>query len=556
MADVFKARMQGPGGFERIFVVKRILPHLSDDPTFTRMFVEEAKLAARLNHPNIVQVFELDSVDGEYFMSMEYVRGRDLAETMRTFWARVGPPRAELVAYIGREMCRALAYAHDFTADDGTRLGMIHRDISPSNVMLSFEGAVKLLDFGIAKALTGDKDEATKTGTLKGKFAYMAPEQTVSNDVDRRIDIFATGIVLHEILTGRRLFKGENDLQTIEKVRECMVQPPSLHNPLCPPALDEIVLRALAKEPDDRYQNGSEMAEALDDIVHDARFQPTQLAQLMNSLFPDGGSDGRFTGSSQLQRSGNQPITGSVSPSRSNITGLRRASTTGSASRSGRAPSATVPPVPPRTGSYPEANSSLTPVVPPPIPLEDVDLRRKSLFSRKRTWAIIGAMVLAVGGFWLGVRGSRRPAPRPAGIVTITQPPVQTEILDLAIQSNPAGADVFFVGESEPIGKTPFRRKFEYRSDKSVFLLFRLPGYRDLTQELRPDWSGLVVLDPAPAPTLSPDVKPATSQAKTRKGASGSRTGSRKASGKEPDPFESATKTGPSRNVGRAVNPF
>ena len=131
MADVFKGRVQGPAGFERVFVVKRILPHLCDDPQFTRMFIEEAKLSARLNHPNIVQVFELGAVDKEYFIAMEYVKGRDLAETMRTLWARVGPPRPELVAYVGREMCRALAYAHDLTGDDGEPLGMIHRDVSP-----------------------------------------------------------------------------------------------------------------------------------------------------------------------------------------------------------------------------------------------------------------------------------------------------------------------------------------------------------------------------------------------------------------------------------------
>ena len=298
MADVFKGRVQGPAGFERVFVVKRILPHLSDDPQFTRMFIEEAKLSARLNHPNIVQVFELGAVDKEYFIAMEYVRGRDLAETMRTLWARIGPPRPELVAYIGREMCRALAYAHDLTGDDGEPLGMIHRDVSPSNVMLSYEGAVKLLDFGIAKALGGEEQESgTQRGTLKGKFAYMAPEQTQGNDVDRRIDIFATGIVLHEILTGRRLFKGENDLQTVERVRQCDVAPPSLQNPLCPPELDGIVLRALARNRDERFQSSSEMADALDDVVHAARFQPGHLAMLMRDLFPTdaGGAGARVT---------------------------------------------------------------------------------------------------------------------------------------------------------------------------------------------------------------------------------------------------------------------
>ena len=153
MAEVFKGRIQGPAGFERVFVVKRILPHLSDDATFIKMFVEEAKLSARLNHPNIVHIFELGAVEGEYFISMEYIRGHDLSETMRAIWKALGPPRPELVAYIGREACRGLAYAHNLTDENGRPLGMIHRDVSPSNVMLSYEGAVKMLDFGIAKAL-------------------------------------------------------------------------------------------------------------------------------------------------------------------------------------------------------------------------------------------------------------------------------------------------------------------------------------------------------------------------------------------------------------------
>ncbi len=552
MADVFKARVQGPAGFERIFVVKRILPHLSDDPAFTKMFIDEAKLAARLTHPNIVQVFELGSVDNEYFMSMEYVRGRDLAETMRTQWARVGPPRPELVAYVGREMCRALAYAHDFTDEDGTRLGMIHRDISPSNVMLSTDGAVKILDFGIAKALGGDKDESTKTGTLKGKFAYMAPEQTVSNEIDRRIDIFATGIVLHEILTGRRLFKGENDLQTIEKVRQCDVPPPSLHNPLCPPEMDNIVLKALAKNPLDRFQSASEMADALDDIVHAARFQPTQLAQLMGSLFPtDTGVDARSSGS---QRS--QPGTASVSPSRSNTSSLRLSAVgSQSNSRPGRATSATVPPVPlAGTGSLPRMGG-LTPVVPPPIP--DIDLRRKPLLARKATWAAIGVALLVGGAFWAGSRGFQRQTSVPVRGTTVTLPPSapKAETLDLAIQSNPSGAEVFVVGEDQVLGKTPFRKKFEYREDKPTFLVFRLPGYRDLSHEVRPDWSGLVVLESVPGPPAT-EVKPPVA-AKPGKESSSSRSGHRRnRPGRDYDPFDGGGKQRPGRNLGRAENPF
>ena len=174
-----------------MFVVKRILPHLSDDATFIKMFVEEAKLSARLNHPNIVHIFELGAVEGEYFISMEYIRGHDLSETMRAIWKALGPPRPELVAYIGREACRGLAYAHNLTDENGRPLGMIHRDVSPSNVMLSYEGAVKMLDFGIAKALGDGAGADARAARMKGKYAYMAPEQTEGDNIDNRSDIFA-----------------------------------------------------------------------------------------------------------------------------------------------------------------------------------------------------------------------------------------------------------------------------------------------------------------------------------------------------------------------------
>jgi serine/threonine protein kinase len=497
MADVFKARIQGPAGFERTFVVKRILPHLSDDPSFTKMFIEEAKIAAKLTHPNIVQVFELGSVEGEYFMSMEYVRGHDLAETMRTLWARVGPPRPELVAYIGREMCRALAYAHEFTSEDGQVLGMIHRDISPSNVMLSFDGAVKILDFGIAKALGGDSaDENTKSGTLKGKFAYMAPEQTVSNEIDRRIDIFATGIVLHEMLTGRRLFKGENDMQTIERVRRCEVPPPSLHNPLCLPELDQIVLQALAKNCDDRYQSASEMADALDDVVYASRFQATHLAQTMRSLFPVDVGGEPHTHPTR----GPRMSTASVSPSRSNISrggGSSKPNPTATASRS-----PTIPPVvaapPITTGSYripPPSNSNIRFGQPP-----NAGFLTRPLLGPIPGWVFISGMLLLgfafVGGAIWTMRGN-----------STSQPIPKIRFLDVAFQSTPVGAEVYIVGSNEYLGRTPFRRKVEYRDDRTSFVVFRLPGYLETTREVRPEWPGDVTLQPQPVvppPVASP----------------------------------------------------
>lgn len=500
MADVFKARIQGPAGFERTFVVKRILPHLSDDPSFTKMFIDEAKIAAKLSHPNIIQVFELGAVDDEYFMSMEYVRGHDLAETMRTLWARVGPPRPELVAYVGREMCRALAYAHEFTSEDGQVLGMIHRDISPSNVMLSYDGAVKILDFGIAKALGGENAvEETKSGTLKGKFAYMAPEQTVSNEIDRRIDIFATGIVLHEILTGRRLFKGENDMQTIDRVRRCEVMPPSLFNPLCPPQLDQIVLQALAKNRDERYQSASEMADALDDVVYASRFQATHLAQTMRSLFPaDVGGDGRASGSTRAPHR----ITGSVSPSRSN-TGVPRSGSHVSRPNPTGTRSPTVPPVvtptPTASASYrlPPSRSNI--VAPPNTA---VGFLMRPLVGSVPGWVAVAALLLLgfafVGGAIWTLRGSSS-----GGMAAQNSIP-KIVLLDLAFQSSPIGADVYIVGSNEYLGRTPFRRKVEYRDDRTTFVVFRLAGYLEMTKEVRPDFAGAAILQAVVPPAIPP----------------------------------------------------
>jgi len=456
MADVFKGRVQGPAGFERVFVVKRILPHLSDDPSFNQMFVEEAKMSARLNHPNIVQVFELGSVEGEYFISMEYVRGRDLAETMRTLWARIGPPRPEVVAYVGREMCRALDYAHNLRNDEGKLMGMIHRDVSPSNVMLSYEGAVKILDFGIAKALGGDNsDEGTHKGTLKGKFAYMAPEQTRGTNVDHRIDVFATGIVLHEILTGRRLFKGENDLQTVEKVRECNVPPPSQQNHMCPPELDAIVMQALAPNPAHRFQSAGEMAEALDDIVHVTRFQPTHLAGLMRDLFPGdapvdarAGSTGSVRVSQQMPASSSRPL-----------------------SISTRSP--TVPPVTVTSGSISQPSV--------PSPLAESFAPEKPLL--KRTGFVLFMFALLLGG---GVGGGvwySQSTKAPSG-PTSTGP--KSGSVSIRVDTIPDGAEVVLKKTGAVLCSTPCKAQLKYDPEDPAVLVLRKVGYEDLEREVRP----------------------------------------------------------------------
>ena len=441
MAEVYKGRIQGPAGFERVFVVKRILPHLSDDTSFIKMFVEEAKLSARLNHPNIVHIFELGAVEGEYFISMEYIRGHDLSETMRAIWKALGPPRPELVSYIGREVCRGLAYAHNLADENGRPLGMIHRDVSPSNVMLSYEGAVKMLDFGIAKAL-GDTAEQTKSGTMKGKYAYMAPEQTEGENIDNRSDIFACGIVLHEVLTGRRLFKGQNDVQTIERVRRCDVPPPSAQNPGVPPELDDIVLKALQRDPARRWSNAADMADALDDVVHAARFQPTHLQQILYDLFPtEGGVPAPRTGS---QRS------------------LTRGSTGGGQSRS-----RTVPPIS-RTVSGAHQ-----------MPFESVGAAPPSLAPKSKfPSAVVALLVLGAAGFggWKYL-GGRRAADVPA--TTAGDPARKFHVF---VKSVPDGADIFLGEGKRPIGATPVTLPIDLTGVTSVKLRLKKAGYEDYEQ--------------------------------------------------------------------------
>ena len=286
MAEVWRARMSGPAGFARIVVIKRVLPEFLHEEAFVRMFVEEARVSAQLNHTNIVQVFELGDMDGEYFLAMEYLRGRDLRTTMQRHLEQHNtPPPPGFTAYAMREVSRALAYAHTLSDEIGRPLHLIHRDVSPSNVMLVFDGAVKLLDFGIAKALSASGREATRTGALKGKLGYLSPERVNGKLVDHRADLFAVGVILHECLTGKRLFHSGDEVLTLARVREARVEPPSTINPAVPPELDAIVLRALAREPDDRYSTGSELAVALDGVLHELKWGAHATEELLSKLF-------------------------------------------------------------------------------------------------------------------------------------------------------------------------------------------------------------------------------------------------------------------------------
>src|SRR5436190_10823109 len=261
MAEVFVAKAFGVEGFERLLAIKRILPTMGEDAEFIRMFVDEARLAVQLAHANIVQVLELGKHDESLYIAMEYISGRDLRQLMERFRKRQQPMPLPQACLIVAEVCEALDHAHRKKDAQGRSLGIVHRDVSPQNVLVSFEGGVKLIDFGIAKAES--RLQKTQSGILKGKFSYMSPEQVKGNAVDGRGDIFACGILLWELVCGEKLFTGESDYAVLEKIRAGAVPSPRSRNPQCPQALEKVILRALAPDPARRYPAASQLHDDL-----------------------------------------------------------------------------------------------------------------------------------------------------------------------------------------------------------------------------------------------------------------------------------------------------
>jgi len=265
MAEIFLARVQGPAGFEKGVVVKRVLPHLSESSEFVQMFLDEARLAARLSHPNIVQIFDFGESDGSYFLCMEHLAGEDLANVVRLAQQAGGTMPFPLAAMVVSAAADALHYAHTLTDEGGQPLGIVHRDISPSNIFLTYTGAVKVLDFGIAKAQT--KAVQTQAGVIKGKLMYMAPEQAKGKAVDGRSDVWALGAVLHEALTGQRLFARDTELAIYHAVLHDPIPSPSEIEPQIPEELSAIVMRALERDLAQRFASAADLRRALDTYV-------------------------------------------------------------------------------------------------------------------------------------------------------------------------------------------------------------------------------------------------------------------------------------------------
>ena len=263
MATVNRAEMRGLAGFRKQVALKRLHTHIAEDPMMVQAFVYEARLASHLHHPNVAQTYELGKVDDTYFIAMEYIPGPTLTQLLRQSAEAAGPVPIPIALSILGQICDALDYAHNLCDEHGRPLGIIHRDVSPSNIIISSTGVVKLIDFGIAKAAGSDK---TKTGLIKGKFAYMAPEY-LEGELDLRADLFGLGVIAHELLTGRRLFHAKNDFDTIMRLRDMPVPPPSRWSPAIPRDLDDIVLTALQRKPELRWQSAAAMRTAITNIM-------------------------------------------------------------------------------------------------------------------------------------------------------------------------------------------------------------------------------------------------------------------------------------------------
>lgn len=287
MAEIWLARQTGLAGFNRFVVIKKILSHLAEEDTFVKMFLDEARMSVQLTHPNIVQVYDLGEAERTYFIAMEYIAGENLAAIAWRGVKRRKPLSPQFAARIIADACRALHYAHHLKGADGVPLELVHRDISPQNILVTYEGEVKVVDFGIAKAAT--KSQHTKTGMLKGKFSYMSPEQCLGNPLDMRSDVFALGIVLYELCTGKRLFKHESELMILEMITKRRITPPSQVAEGISPELERVILKALEKEVTDRYQTAQDLAIALEDYLRSEAEQSnsSEIASYMRALFKD-----------------------------------------------------------------------------------------------------------------------------------------------------------------------------------------------------------------------------------------------------------------------------
>ncbi|MEZ0311299.1 MAG: serine/threonine protein kinase [Myxococcota bacterium] len=323
MAEVFLARHAGVEGFEKEVVIKRIRPHLSATDAFVTMFLGEAKLAAQLAHPNIVQIHDLGLIDASYFIAMEYVAGRDMSSIVPRAKSLDIPFPVEYALKIASNVCEALFYAHTKTDAHGNPLHIVHRDVSPENIRVAWNGNVKILDFGIAKAAT--QLHETKAGEVKGKLVYMSPEQVMGKPVDARSDVFSLGVVLYEALTGLKLFSGDNDLAIMNNIIDGKIYPPSYFRDDVQPEVEAIIMRALEKDRKKRYQTAFDMQYDIDTFLAGHEFTPSNvhLSNFLKQLYKED------IQAEQARRSRREPAMTPPKGSRAASSGKRKAASSG-----------------------------------------------------------------------------------------------------------------------------------------------------------------------------------------------------------------------------------
>ena len=295
MAELYLATNTELKHVERLIAIKRLLPHLADEETFVQSFIDEARLAAALRHQNIVQIYDCGTTEGSYYIEMEYLLGKDLTQVLNKAKLNAQPLSLAYALFIVAQICLGLDYAHKRKDAQGKPLNIIHRDVSPQNIVITYEGNVKMVDFGIAKAAT--QSTKTQVGMIKGKLAYMSPEQAEGQAIDHRSDIFSLGIILYELVTARRMFPDEDTLKLLTLVRRAEFEPPEQVNKDLPPPLYAILHKSLAKEPEQRYQFADEMLTDLEECMHHLPTWPTSrgLSQYMHQLFAEESEDQPLT---------------------------------------------------------------------------------------------------------------------------------------------------------------------------------------------------------------------------------------------------------------------
>ena len=286
MAELFRAKLTGAQGFEKLIAIKKILPNLSREENLVTAFIDEAKLAALLHHENIIQIYDFGSMDDQYFIAMEYLFGKDLRTITRTARKKDVALGIENIVYIVSRICAGLDYSHHLKDLQGKPLNIIHRDINPQNILVTYEGQVKIIDFGIAKA--ANHNTQTRENLIKGKLAYMSPEQANGMQIDHRSDIFSTGIILYELLADRRMFTGET-MHVLSLVRDAQYEPPEEVIPDLPSKLKEILCRCLAKDPNERYQTAGEMQADIEEFMFELSMRPNarSFAGYIKDLFEE-----------------------------------------------------------------------------------------------------------------------------------------------------------------------------------------------------------------------------------------------------------------------------